>query len=168
MAVRMTSSSRKIITNEATGPNSSIEESKRKGRTKPQQKITLPILKKKTIQESKLWWRRFIQYVKMTHDIDLYNMTTDKEILPGFRDELEVKIKDIFIGALGEAAVTEMTKTVRDNDPNKMNINQLYALFRLHFIPERNKFHSRADFFGITREPNEMAEDVWTRILQTE
>ena len=61
-----------------------------------------------------------------------------------------------------------MTKTVRDNDPNKMNINQLYSLFRLHFIPERNKFHSRADFFGITREPNETAEDVWTRILQTE
>ena len=64
--------------------------------------------------------------------------------------------------------MTEMTKTVRDNDPNKMNINQLFALFRLHFILERNKFHSRSDFFGITREPNESAEDVWTRILQTE
>ena len=49
-----------------------------------------------------------------------------------------------------------------------MSINQLYSLFRLHFIPERNKFHSRADFFGIIREPNETAEDVWTRILQTE
>ena len=61
-----------------------------------------------------------------------------------------------------------MTKTVRDNDPNKMNFIQLYALFRLHFIPERNKFHSRADFFGRTREPNETAEDVWTRILKTE
>ena len=95
-------------------------------------------------------------------------MTTDKEMLPEFREELEVKIKDIFIWALGEAAVTEMTKTVRDNDPNKMNINQLYALFRLHFIPERNKFHSRADFFGRAREPNESAEDVWKRILQTE
>ena len=158
-------SSQKIITNEATGPNSSSEESERKGRTKPHQKITLPMFEKKTIQEAKLWWRRFIQYVKMTQDIDLNNMTTDKEILPEFR-ELEVKIKDIFIWALGEAAVTEMTKTVRDNDPNKMNINQLYALFRL--IPERNKFHSRADFFRITREPNESAEDVWTRILQTE
>ena len=28
--------------------------------------------------------------------------------------------------------------------------------------------HSRADFFGIVREPSETAEDVWTRILQTE
>ena len=104
----------------------------------------------------------------MTQDIDLNNMTTEKEILPEFRDELEVKIKEIFIWALDEAAVTEMTKTVRDNDPTKMKINQLYALFRLHFIPERNKFHRRADFFGITREPNETAEYTWTRILQTE
>ena len=168
-AVTMTSSSQKIITNEATGPNSSSEESESKGRTKPHQKITQqPIFEKKTIQEAKLWWRRFIQYVKMTQDIDVNNMTTDNEILPEFREELEVKIKDIFIWALGEAAVTEMTKIVRDNDPNKMNINQLYALFRLQFIPKRNKLHSRADFFGITREPNESAEDVWTRILQTE
>ena len=61
-----------------------------------------------------------------------------------------------------------MTRTVRDNDPNKMDIKQLYSLFRLHFITERNKFHSRADFFGITREKHETAEDVWTRILQVE
>ena len=49
-----------------------------------------------------------------------------------------------------------------------MDINQRYSLFRLHFIPERNKLHSRADFFGITREKHESAEDVWTRILQVE
>ena len=68
----------------------------------------------------------------MTQDYDLNKMTTDKESLPKFREELEIKINDVFIWALGEAAVTEMTKTVRDNDTNKMNINQLYALFRLH------------------------------------
>ena len=73
-------------------------------------------------------------------------MTTDKEIIEEYREEFEIKIKDLFIWALGEEAVTEMTKTVRDNDPNKMNINQLYSLFRLHIIPERNKFQSRADF----------------------
>ena len=61
-----------------------------------------------------------------------------------------------------------MTKTVADNDSNKMRINQLYSLFRLHFILERNKIHSRADTFGITREPKETAEDVGTKILQTE
>ena len=133
------------------------------------QKITLPLFERKTIQEAKLWWRRFIQYVKMTQKINLNRMTTDKEIIEEYREEFEIKIKDLFIWALGEEAVTEMTKTVRDNDPNKMNINQLYSLFRLHIIPERNKFQSRADFFGIVSEPNETVEDVWTtRILQTE
>ena len=154
---------------ESNSRNSSSEESgDKKGRTTTHQKITLPKFEKKTIQEAKLWWRQFTQYVKMTQKIDLNTMTTDKEILEEYREELEITIKDIFIWALGEEAVTEMTKTVRDNDPNKMNINQLYIIFRIHFIPERNKFHSRADFFGITRETNETAEDVWTRILQTE
>ena len=153
---------------ESNSRNSSSEESgDKKGRTTTHQKITLTIFERKTIQEAKLWWRRFTQYVKMTQKTDLNTMTTDKEILEEYREELEIKIKDIFIWALGEEAVTEMTKTVRDNDPNKMNINQLYIQFHLHFISERNKFYSRADFFGITREPNETAEDVWTRILQT-
>ena len=57
--------------------------------------------------------------VKMTQFIDLNKITTDKEILPEHRDELEVKIKNFSMWALGEAAVTEMTKTVRDNESNK-------------------------------------------------
>ena len=103
----------------------------------------------------------------MTQNIDLNETTTDREILPNYRDDLEHRIKDLFIWALGESAITEMTRTVRDIDPNKMDLNQLYSLFQLHFIPERNKFHRR-DFFGITREKHETAEDVWTRRLQVE
>ena len=67
---------------ESNSRNSSSEESgDKKGRTTAHQKITLPIFEKKTIQEAKLWWRRFTQYVKMTQKIDLNTMTTDKEIL---------------------------------------------------------------------------------------
>ena len=146
---------------EMTSRNSSSEESgEKKGKTTAHQQITLPIFEKKTIQEAKLWWRRFIQYVKMTQKRDLNRMTTDKEIIEDYREELEIKTKVIFILAPGEEAVIEMTKAVRDNDLNKMNINQLYSLFRLHFIPEKNKFHSRTDFFGIIREPNETAVNV--------
>ena len=81
----------------------------------------------------------------MTQNIDINEMTTDREILPNYRVDLEHRIKDLFIWALGESAIRVMTRTVRDNDPNKMDIIHLYSLFRLHFIPERNKFHSRAD-----------------------
>ena len=51
-----------------------------------------------------------------------------KEVMPELRKDLEVKITDIFIWALTEAAVTKMTKTVRDNDPNRISINRLYSI----------------------------------------
>ena len=53
------------------GRNSSSEESERKRGNKPHQKITLPSFEKKTIQKANSWWSRFIQYVKMTQEIDL-------------------------------------------------------------------------------------------------
>ena len=74
---------------------------------KTHQKITLPTFEK-----------RGTQYIKMTQNIDLNIMTTYREILENYRDDLEHRIKDLFIWALGESAITEMTKTVRDNDPN--------------------------------------------------
>ena len=84
---------------EMTSRNSSSEESgEKKGRTTTHQKITLPIFEKKTIQEAKLRWRRFFQYVKMTQTIDLNRMTIDKEIIEEYREELEIKIKDTSYG----------------------------------------------------------------------
>ena len=74
----------------------------------------------------------------MTQDRDLNNMTTDKEILPKFRDEMEVKIKDIFIWALGEAAVTEMTKTVRDNDPKPDEDKPIVCTIHTQFHTRKN------------------------------
>ena len=43
-----------------------------------------------------------------------------------------------------------------------MGTNQLF------FIPEPDKFHSPAHFFGITGEQREIAEDVRTRTLRVE
>ena len=50
----------------------------------------------------------------------------------------------------------------------KETLFQLYALFRLHFTPERNKHHSKAEIFNIKREPGESAAEPWKRILEIE
>ena len=75
------------------------------------------------------------------HNYDFNEMTLERKILQQYRYELGHRFKD----PLGESAITEMTRNVRDNDPNRMDFNQLYSLFRLYFIG--NKFHSHADFF---------------------
>ena len=95
----------------------------------------------------------------MTKEIDLSTMTNNKEILTQYRDQLETEIKDIFIWAIGQNA--EMTKTIREREPSSLPLYKLYTLFRLHFTPERNVQHSRADFFDLKREDGESAADVW-------
>ena len=104
----------------------------------------------------------------MTRDIDLSTMTNSKEILPQFRERLEEEIKDVFIWAIGQSAITEMTKTVREKEPNSLPLYRLHTLFRLHFIPERNKHHSRADVVNLKREPGESAAETWKRIQEIE
>ena len=103
--------------------SSSNGEASERGATKHEEthpKITLPTFEKRGFQEAKLWWRRFTQYIKMTQNIDLNIMTTDREILEQNRAEFEERIKDLLIWELGESAIIEMTRTVRDNDPNRM------------------------------------------------
>ena len=130
--------------------------------SKTHHKITLPLFGIHRKPDGKLWWRRFIQYIKLTQDIDLNTLTTVKEILEEKRDDLENWIKDIFFKELGEAVVTEMTRTIRDNGTNKLDRYHIYCIFP-HFIPKRNNFYSNTYFLGITREPNETADDVWIR-----
>ena len=65
-AVRMSQKNENNPAEMASRNSSSEESGEEKGRTSTHQKITLPIFEKKTSQEAKLLWRRFIQYVKMT------------------------------------------------------------------------------------------------------
>ena len=132
------------------------------------QKLTIPTLEKQDYTSANLWWRKFEQYIKMTKDLDLSTMTNSKEILPQYRDQLEAEIEYIFLWAIGQNAITEMTKTVREREPSSLPLHKLYSLFRLHFTPERNVHHSRADFFELKREEGESAADVWKRILTIE
>ena len=132
------------------------------------QKLAIPTLEKQDYTSANMWWRKFVQYIKMTKEIDLSIMTNNKEILPQFRDQLELEIKDIFLWAIGQTEITEMTKTVREREPSSLPLYKLYTLLRLHFTPERNVQHSRADFFDLKRGNGESAADVWKRILEVE
>ena len=76
------------------------------------QKLTIPTLEKQGYTSANMWWRKFVQYIKMPKHIDLSTMTNKKEVLPQFRDQLELELKDIFLWAIGQTAITERTKTV--------------------------------------------------------
>ena len=91
------------------GTSSSNGETSERGyqkNEKTHQKITQPTFNNRGIQEAKLWWRRFTQYIKMTQNIDLNTMTTDREILEQDRADIDNRMKDLFIWALEESVIT--------------------------------------------------------------
>ena len=80
----------------------------------------------------------FRTIIKLTQNMVPNKMTSDSKILPTYG--LEHLIKDLFSWVLNEPVITETMRTVKDNDSNKMDINQLNSLFRLHSIPKQNNF----------------------------
>ena len=104
-------------------------------------------------------------YIKMTQKIELNEKTTYRELLQNHMGDLKHRIKDLFIWALSESAITEMTGIIRGKDhksPNRMDVNRLYSLFRLYFIPERNIFH-RADSILEQRAKNTKRQKMYGR-----
>ena len=91
------------------------------------QKHTIPSLEKDDIISANLWWRKFVQNIKMTKEIDISTMVNSKEILPKYRDQLKTEITDIFLWAIGQNALTKMTKTVREREPSSLSPYKLYT-----------------------------------------
>ena len=82
----------------------------------------------------------------MTQNNDLNVMTNDRENPQEHRDDLEHRMKDLFIWALGESVITEMTRTARDKDPNKME-----TMTYIHcsgYISYRNGMNSIAELIS--------------------
>ena len=80
------------------------------------QKLTIPTLEKQDYTNANMWRRMFVHYMKMTKDLVLSAMTSSKEILPQYHDYLETEIQDIFLWTIGQSAITEMIKTVRERE----------------------------------------------------
>ena len=131
------------------------------------QKLTIPTLEKQDYTNANMWWRKFVQYIKMIKDLDLSKMTNSKTNTTTVPWPIGNGDKG-HIPTIGWNAFTEMTKTVREREPSSLWLYKLYTLFRLHFTPERNVQHSRANFFDLKREDGEYAADVWKRILEVE
>ena len=49
-----------------------------------------------------------------------------------------------------------------------VDLSKLLKLFKKTFIPARNVFQSRAQFFNINQEDNETLDEYWKRLVDIE
>ena len=72
------------------------------------------------------------------------------------------------IWALGSKAKHEIMRGQWGRELKDVDLSELLRLFKKTFIPARNVFHSRAQFFNIKQEDNETLNEYWKRLVDIE
>ena len=72
------------------------------------------------------------------------------------------------IWALGPKAKHEIMRGQWGRELKDIPLQELLKLFKKTFLPTRNLFHSRAQFFNIKQEDNETLDEYWKKLVDTQ
>ena len=108
-------------------------------------------------------------YIKRIHDIDI-KPALSGEIMPTNNGwtEKEPTIRQDVIWEAGPSAIEIISKGEFNTDPDTINTEKLIQLFKDYYMPKRNTYHNRGDFFWAKEEENETPEDHWRKLLSVE
>ena len=133
-------------------------------------KYKIPILSDRetdlTQINPKMWWEQISEYIHLT-----YNRNLDEIIDEGieYMDPHTVyHIKGDVIWALGRKAKHEIMRGQWGREIKDVQLPELLTLFKKTFLPIRNVFHSRAQFFNMRQEDNETMDEYWKRLVDIE
>ena len=133
-------------------------------------KYKIPILSDRETDLTKInprmWWEQISECIHLT-----YNRNLD-EMMDLGTDQMDphtvYHIKGDVIWALGLKAKHEIMKGQWGRELKDVDLSELLKLFKKTFIPVRNVFHSRAQFFNIKQEGNETFDEYWKRLVDIE
>ena len=130
-------------------------------------KYKIPILSDRetdlTKINPKMWWEQISEYIHLT-----YNRNLDEIIDDGTEpmdQHTAYHIKGDVIWALVRKAKHEIMRGQWGRELEDVNLPELLTLFKKTFLPVRNVFHSRAQFFNMRQEDNETLDEYWKRLV---
>ena len=115
-----------------------------------------------------MWWEQIQEYLHLTYQIEVENFPIHE---PAENDEitaLREQIKGDIAWALGPKAKYEITRGQWGREFKEIPLHELVELFKKTFIPSKNVFHSRAQFFNITQQEPETLDEYWKRLVEIE
>ena len=78
------------------------------------------------------------------------------------------QIRDDFVWGIDPENLYQMTRAQYKTDPEKIAIKDLIRLFNEYFLPKRNTYHNRGEFFWTKQTETETPEDFWRRLIEIE
>ena len=133
-------------------------------------KYKIPILSDRetdlTKTNPRMWWEQISEYIHLTYNRNLDEMMDQGTDRMG--PHAVYHIKGDVIWALGPKAKHEIMRGQKGRELKDVDLSELLKLFKKTFIPARNVFHSRAQFFNIKQEDNETLDEYWKRLVDIE
>ena len=116
----------------------------------------------------KQWLEKFRQYTKRKHKMDITELIRGVEITQTCWSGKETKIQEDFIWGIGPEALYQITRAEYKTKPDKIAVKDLIRIFNEYFLPKRNTYHNRREFFWTRQIESEPPEDFWRRLIETE
>ena len=105
------------------------------------------------------WLERFKQFTEQEHKIDITPLLKGEDITdPGWGAE-EQAIQEDFIWGVGPEALFQITRAEYKTDADSIKFKDLIRLYTEYYLPKRNTYHNRGDFFCAKQSEDETPED---------
>ena len=115
------------------------------------------------------WLGRFRQFTKREHNIDITPLMKGEDITEtGWTAEKEANIQENFIWGVGQEALYQITRAEYKTESDNIKIKDLIRLYTKHYLPKRNTYHNRGEFFWAKQSENETLEEFWRRLIEIE
>ena len=134
-------------------------------------KYKIPILSDRetdlTKTNPKIWCEQISEYILLTYNRNLDEIIDERV---EYMDPHTVyHIKGDVIWALGPKAKHEIMRGQWGREIKDVKLPELLTLFKKKtFLPVRNVFHSRAQFFNMKQDDNETLDEYWKRLVDIE
>ena len=129
----------------------------------------VPNLEAKATDENQVfaqrqWRERFRQFCKREHKIDITPLLKGEEITNWSGKEQTVQ--EDFIWGVGPEALYRITRAEYKTEPDSIKIPDLIRLFTEFFMPKRNTYNNRGNFFWAKQTEDETPEEFWRRLIE--
>ena len=114
------------------------------------------------------WLERFRQFCKREHKIDITPLLKGENITDANWNGKEQAVQEDFIWGVGPEALYQIPRAEYKTEPDSIKVKDLIRLFTEFYMPKRNTYHNRGDFFWAKQTEDETPEEFWKRLIEIE
>ena len=114
------------------------------------------------------WLERLRQFCKREHKIDINPLLKGENITDANWNGKEQAIQEDFIWGVGPEALYQITTAEYKTELDSIKVKDLIRLFTEFYMPKRNTYHNRGDFFWAKQTEDETPEEFWRRLIEIE